>query len=64
MEWFKGSGPLFKNNAKGSRDVQIRLRVVCLRQRSGLKKLGGQLTLKVLCSGDPMLLKSAGYVMI
>jgi hypothetical protein len=28
--------------------------------RIGLKKLGGQLTLKVLCSGEPILLKSAG----
>ena len=26
MEWFKGSGPLFKNNAKNSMDVQIGLR--------------------------------------
>jgi hypothetical protein len=28
--------------------------------RIELEKLGGQLTLKVLCSGEPILLKSAG----
>jgi hypothetical protein len=75
MKWFDDSDLLFKNLwFLFASNVQIRLRMCCIRSdppkersrsdpqgaKSRLKKLGGQLALKVLCSGKPILLRSAG----
>lgn len=39
VQWFNGSDPLFKNSAKSSMDVQIRLRVGCIRFTEGKKPI-------------------------